>query len=98
MGMGFATLLAHRVELLMLLQSFAGTADPDVQDMMKARFTELFDQVGRLSGADELAVKEFMAQGMLLTVLAACDLPQVLGISSWEDFPEYCRPGNAPRP
>jgi AcrR family transcriptional regulator len=95
MGMGFSTLLADRVELLMLLQSFAATADMDVQKMVRARLTELFAQIRRLSGEDEDAVQEFMANGMLLTVLSACNLPGLLGLLSWDDFGEFCRCKNA---
>jgi AcrR family transcriptional regulator len=93
MGRGFSTLLANRVELLMLLQTFAGTADPDVQVVMKEHMTSLFADVRRLSGEDEAAVRAFMAQGMLLTVLAASDLPQLLGAASWAEYiamSEHC--------
>jgi AcrR family transcriptional regulator len=91
MGLAFSTLLADRVELLMLLQSFAGTADLDVQEMMKTRLTEIFAQVKRLSGEDDDAVEEFMAHGMLLIVLSASNLPDVLGLTNWGDFAQYCQ-------
>jgi AcrR family transcriptional regulator len=88
MGSGFTTLLSNRVELLMLLQTFAGTADAEVQAAIQPRMLALFADVRRLSGEDDEAVGAFMAQGMWLTVLAACDLPQLLGADSWADFME----------
>lgn len=86
MGRGFATLLLNRVELQMLLQTFAGAADPDVQAVIQRRMSALFEDARRLSGADDDAVRAFFARGMLLTVLAACDLPQILGAASWTEF------------
>ena len=38
----------------------------------------------RLSGAADYEVQALMAQGTLLAVLRACDLPQLLNLPSWE--------------
>ena len=84
MGHGFTSLLANRVELLMMLQAFVGTEDADVRAVMQNRMLAMYDLVRRLSGAPEFEVHTFMATGMLLAVLRACDLPQVLNLPSWE--------------
>jgi AcrR family transcriptional regulator len=86
MGSGFTTLLSNRVELLMLLQTFAGTADPEVQAAIQGRMRTMFADVRRLSGEDDEAVRAFMAQGMWLTVLSACDLPELLGARNWAEL------------
>ena len=84
MGHGFTSLLANRVELLMMLQAFVGTEDADVRAVMQRRMLAMYDLVRRLSGAPEYEVHAFVATGMLLAVLRACDLPQVLNLPSWE--------------
>jgi AcrR family transcriptional regulator len=100
MGTAFHTLLAERVELMMLLQSFVGSEDPDVRAAMQLRMRGMFALVKRLSGEEDKAVETFMAQGMLLAVLRACDLPDVLGLPDWQTIPspEHCWPGDRAAP
>ena len=86
MGHGFTTLLVNRVELLMMLQAFVGTEDVDVRAVMQRRMLAMYALVKRLSGASDYDVHAFVAQGMLLAVLRACDLPQVLNLPSWESL------------
>jgi AcrR family transcriptional regulator len=86
MGASYTSLLTNREELLMLLHAIAASSDDDVQTRMRRRYSELVDDVTRLSNADRQAVVEFFAFGMLLTVLAAIDLPDVLGYKTWDAF------------
>jgi len=50
-------------------------ADPEIGPSVRAGFESVWDTVGRLSGADEDQVREFMATGMLLNVAAMLELP-----------------------
>lgn len=84
MGHGFTALLVNRVELLMMLQAFVGTEDADVRAVMQERMLQMYRLVQQLSGAPEQDVQMFMATGMLLAVLRACDLPQALHLPNWE--------------
>jgi AcrR family transcriptional regulator len=90
MALGYFQLLSHREELLMLLQMFAAAGDPEVQRAVGARYQELFDRVQEAARTGPDEVRAFFAQGMLITVVAALDLPRVLGYASWEVFNQEC--------
>src|SRR5918995_958104 len=49
---------------------------PALREPVRREFMRLMDDVGRLSGAPEEEVWNFMAKGMLLNVIAALDLPE----------------------
>jgi AcrR family transcriptional regulator len=91
MGLAYHTLLANRASLGMLLQSFAASGgDPAVQEHVRRRFAELYDYVREATGIGEEEATVFFSQGMLITVAAALDLPQVLGFADWEAFERHC--------
>lgn len=56
------------------LQAWAMTSDPEIAAATRASYLEIWRDVHRLTGAGGEDVRDFMAQGMLLTVLAALDL------------------------
>lgn len=74
MGSAYGELLRDRELLLAQMQAYAACGDPDVQELVRRRYGELWEMVERLSGADADAVREFFAMGMLLNVAAAMDL------------------------
>ena len=86
MGRSYAHLLNDREELLMLLHSIAASDDPEVGARVRARFGALYERVKAIAGVDDAEARAFFAKGMLLTVLAAIDLPDILGVSSWGAF------------
>lgn len=90
MGQAYSNLLVNREELLLLLHAFAASADPEVQAKTRKRMEDLFAQVKAASGADDLDVRAFFAEGMLLTVLAAIDAPQLLGYPDWQEVQRAC--------
>jgi AcrR family transcriptional regulator len=94
MGKAYSTLLGNREELLLLLHAFAASGDPEVQAQTRKRMESLFAQVKAASGADDLDVRAFFAEGMLLTVLAALDAPQVLGYPNWQEVQRACGVGD----
>lgn len=67
----------------MLLHSFAAADDPEVGARVRACYRELFERVKATAGVGDAEARGFFAKGMLLTVLAAIDLPDILGFSTW---------------
>jgi AcrR family transcriptional regulator len=57
------------------LQGYAACADPDIREFMRSGYLEIFEMVGKATGADEATVARFMATGMLLNLGAVLDLP-----------------------
>jgi AcrR family transcriptional regulator len=76
MGHAYTGLLENREEIMFQHQANAAAGDPALREPVRREFMRLFDDVGRLSGAGEEEVWNFMATGMLLNVIAALDLPE----------------------
>ena len=76
MGQAYVELLENREEIMFQHQANAAAGDPALREPVRREFMRLFDDIGRLSGADEEEVWNFMATGMLLNVIAALDLPE----------------------
>jgi AcrR family transcriptional regulator len=77
MGQAYIELVAHREEIMFQHQANAAAGgDPELREPVRREYMQLFDDVGRLSGASEDEVWRFMAAGMLLNVIAALDLPE----------------------
>jgi AcrR family transcriptional regulator len=76
MGQAYIDLLENREEIMFQHQANAAAGDPELREPVRREFMQLFDDVGRLSGASEEEVWSFMATGMLLNVIAALDLPE----------------------
>jgi len=79
MGRAYGVLLTRREELLLQLQSYAASGDPEIQAVVQRRLGGLYQYVEEASGANPDEVRDFFASGMLLTVAAAIDLPSLLG-------------------
>jgi len=56
------------------LHAWASTSDPVIAEAARSSYLSIWREALRLSGADPETVRDFMAQGMLLTVVAALDL------------------------
>jgi AcrR family transcriptional regulator len=67
-------LLPDRHAILMMMQGYAATADPGIQEHVRRRYGEIVSEVSELSGADPEKVWSFFATGMLLNIVAALDL------------------------
>jgi AcrR family transcriptional regulator len=89
MGEAYKGLLNNREDLLMLLQTFAACDDPDVQRVTRGCFERLFMYVQKRAGIGEDVTSAFFAQGMLLNVAIALDLPMLLGCPDWETFKRH---------
>ena len=83
MGHAYVDLLGDREMLQLQLQMYAACDDPEVRAVASKGYAELWQLVGRLSGAPEDDVRAFFATGMLLNMAAAMDLPQIAGDPGW---------------
>ena len=62
----------------MLLHSFAAAADEEVRTAVRKRYAELYAFVKNASDAPDAEVSAFFAQGMLMTIATAIDLPELI--------------------
>jgi len=76
MGEAYVQLLDNREEIMFQHQANAAAGDPELREPIRREFMRLYDDVGRLSGAGEDEVWNFIAHGMFLNVIAALDLPE----------------------
>ncbi|HEY0493105.1 MAG TPA: TetR/AcrR family transcriptional regulator [Candidatus Dormibacteraeota bacterium] len=83
MGEAYRQLLGRREELLMQMQSYAASSDPEVRALVRRRFGDLYRLVEDLSGATPNQVRDFFAVGMLLNVVASLELGELMGIEEW---------------
>jgi AcrR family transcriptional regulator len=83
MGAAYVGELEHRERLLFQLQSYAASADPEVRDLVRRHYGDLWNEARELSGADGAALQAFFATGMLLTVGAAIGVPELTGTDAW---------------
>ena len=67
-------LLPDRHAILMMMQGYAATADPDIREHVRERYGEIVSEVSELSGATPDEIWSFFATGMLLNIVAALDL------------------------
>jgi len=77
MGQAYHQLLEDRTLLLLQMQAYAASADPEIRAATQAGYKELWNLVERLTGLPFEPVMEFFAMGMLMNVAAALDLPAV---------------------
>jgi AcrR family transcriptional regulator len=71
LGDAYSEFLADSDLLTLMLQGFAASADPVVGDVMRERYGRIYRLVGELTGAPAVEVRQFLANGMLLTILGA---------------------------
>jgi AcrR family transcriptional regulator len=83
LGEAYGALLGDRALLLVQLQAYAASGDPEVREVVRRRFAGLYDLVRELTGATPEELHTFFAMGMLLNVAAALDLPQLFGDEAW---------------
>ena len=76
-------LLPDRHAILMQMQGYVATSDPEIRAHVRECFERLVAEVTELSGADEAAVWTFFAHGMLLNVTQSLDLAAIADTSEW---------------
>jgi AcrR family transcriptional regulator len=83
MGEAYSSLLADRTSLLFQMQSYAASADPEIQVRVRERFSDLVRQVAEATGAEPAQLWSFFANGMLLNVIAALNLEVLAPSEEW---------------
>jgi AcrR family transcriptional regulator len=71
MGHRYVELLKNRDMLRLQLQAYAACEDPEIRAVVRDEFAKLYQTVERVSGADEIALHAWFAEGMLLNVAAS---------------------------
>jgi AcrR family transcriptional regulator len=72
LGHAYVRLLMADPNLLRLqLQAYAACEDPDIRTVVRDNYGVLWETVGRISGADTKALRNWFAQGMLINVVAS---------------------------
>jgi AcrR family transcriptional regulator len=79
----FEDLLPDRHAILMMMQGFVATSDPEIQARVRGRFGDVVAEITRLSNAPPKDVWTFVANGMLLNIVAALDLQAIAGEDEW---------------
>ena len=76
-------LLPDRHAVLMQMQGYVATSDPDIRAHVRSNYERLVSEVTGLADADPGSVWSFFAQGMLLNVTQSLDLEAIAGESEW---------------
>lgn len=77
MGLAYRHLLEDRTLLLMQMQAYAACTDDEIREVVRGEMLRLVSFVQSASGAPEAAIREWLAYGMLMNVVAAMDLTDV---------------------
>ncbi len=77
MGIAYQRLLDDRSLLLMQMQAYVACEDEEIRDVVRGEMLRLVSFVQSASGAPEEAIREWLAYGMLMNVVAAMDLTEV---------------------
>lgn len=90
MGIAYAPLISDRDLLLIQLQGYAASGDPEIRAFVSESFRGIVDYVARRTGLGPQPVREFFAMGMLCNVLSALDLGSIDELfGDWRDEPEH---------
>jgi AcrR family transcriptional regulator len=87
MGTTYPELIADRYELLLQLQAYAASGDPEIRRHVSRGFGALADDVARWSGASPRQVSEFFAAGMLANVTTILERQEICA-PLWDEKPE----------
>jgi AcrR family transcriptional regulator len=77
MGRFYDQALSDRTGLLVQLQAFAACGDAEVREAVRGQVGRMWTTVAERSGLPPVAVKTFLAYGMLLNTAAALELSEV---------------------
>jgi AcrR family transcriptional regulator len=80
MGMAYVAFMNDDVNSLRCqLHTWAAASDPAIKDVAQRTYREIWEDIAEISGATADEVRDFMAHGMLLTIVAALDLTELYG-------------------
>ncbi|MBV8219765.1 MAG: TetR/AcrR family transcriptional regulator, partial [Solirubrobacterales bacterium] len=76
-GLSYADVLAQPDALLIQLHAAAASTEPAIRQVVRAGFAEIVEFLRTVSGADDAAIQEMMALGMLSNFIVAIDAQQL---------------------
>ncbi len=80
MAIAYLRLMSEDVNSLRCqLHTWAAASDPAIKDVAQRTYLQIWEDIAEVSGASADEVRDFMAHGMLLTVLASLDLTHLFG-------------------
>ncbi|MFL6090082.1 MAG: TetR/AcrR family transcriptional regulator [Aeromicrobium sp.] len=68
---------------LVMLQSFAATADETIREAVRSRHIDLQLSIAQLTGADASQTRTFIATGLVMTVSTVLELPNQRADATW---------------
>jgi AcrR family transcriptional regulator len=89
MGIAYAPLITDRDLLLIQLQGYAASGDPEIRASVSKNFREIVQFVAERTGLGPQPLREFFAMGMLCNVVSALDLGSLDELwGDWRHEPE----------
>jgi TetR/AcrR family transcriptional regulator len=83
MRQAYQSLLADRELMLLLLQGYAASEDPEIRQFMRRASAEVFAQIAQMPGFTIEQARAFFAEGILLAVATAMNLPEIATEEIW---------------
>lgn len=85
LGDAYDRLLADPDLLSVLLHGFSAAGDAEIGDVVRERYGRIYATIKEITGAEPPALREFLAHGMLLTVLGAIRVagPKAVPPTAW---------------
>jgi AcrR family transcriptional regulator len=72
-GAAYGELLRDRNALMLQMQAYAASDDPEIGAVTRREFGKLYRLIQRMSGESDECLQQFMGIGMLMNVMAALD-------------------------
>jgi AcrR family transcriptional regulator len=76
-------LLPDRHAVLMLMQAFAASSEPEIRSEVRARYGAVVTEVAQLAETTPAEVWSFFATGALLNIVATLDLEEIADEAEW---------------
>lgn len=83
MKRAYRNVLADRELVLLLLQGYAASEDPEIRETMRRSTSEIFQQITAMPGISKEQARTFYADGMLLTIATAMKLSEIADDEEW---------------
>ena len=83
MRQAYRSLLADRELMLLLLQGYAASEDPEIRQFMRHASAEVFAQIAQMPGFTMEQARAFFAEGILLAVATAMNLSETASEEIW---------------
>lgn len=77
MGASYPELIGDRVQLLMQLQAYAASGDPEIHRHVARGYRALYEDIARLTAASPTQLAMFFAGGMLANVTTLLELQEI---------------------